>query len=59
MQKYAQRRSSFEELKARGEQKLKDQGKTATQIARLLPTMKAFPDYNRDLFNKILDWQIF
>lgn len=44
----------FEDLKTRREQKLRDEGKTDAEIARLLPTMKVFPDYNRDLFNKIL-----
>ncbi|MGA0604360.1 tyrosine-type recombinase/integrase [Phenylobacterium sp. VNQ135] len=45
----------FETLRARREQKLKDEGKSAEEIARLLPTMKVFPDYSRDLFNKILE----
>jgi len=44
----------FEDLRQRREQKLKDEGKTADEIARLMPRMKVFPDYNRDLFNKIL-----
>ena len=45
----------FEDLKQRREQKLRDEGKTVDEIARLLPTMKVFPDYNRDLFNNILE----
>jgi len=45
----------FEALRDRREQRLKDEGKSPEQIARLLPTMKVFPDYNRDLFNKILE----
>ena len=44
----------FEDLRQRHEQKLKDEGKTADEIMRLMPRMKVFPDYNRDLFNKIL-----
>jgi integrase len=45
----------FEDLKQRREQKLRDEGKTDAEIDKLLPTMKVFPDYNRDLFNKILE----
>lgn len=45
----------FTQLRGRREQKLKDEGKSAEDIARLLPTMKVFPDYNRDLFNTILE----
>jgi integrase len=45
----------FEDLKQRREQKLRDEGKTDAEIAKLLPTMKVFPDYNRDLFNTILE----
>jgi len=45
----------FETLRARREQKLRDEGKSAEEIARILPTMKVFPDYSRDLFNTILE----
>jgi integrase len=45
----------FTELRKRRVRKLKEEGKSAEDIARVLPTMKVFPDYNRDLFNKILE----
>lgn len=45
----------FTELRKRRVRKLKEEGKSAEEIARVLPTMKVFPDYNRDLFNKILE----
>lgn len=45
----------FETLRARREEKLQDAGKSAEEIARILPMMKVFPDYSRDLFNKILE----
>ena len=45
----------FETLKARRKAKLKAEGKSADDIARTLPMMKVFPDYSRDLFNKILE----
>jgi integrase len=44
----------FRTLRERREQQLKDEGKSAEQIERLLPLSKVFPDYSRDLFNKIL-----
>ena len=44
----------FEDLRKRREQKLRDDGKTDAEIVQIMPTMKVFPDYNRDLFNKIL-----
>jgi len=44
----------YEQLRKRREQKLQDSGKSDDDIARLLPTMKVFPTFNRDLFNKIL-----
>ena len=45
----------FEDLKKRRGHKLRNDGKTEAEIAKLLPTMKVFPDYSRDLFNKILE----
>jgi integrase len=45
----------FEMLRARREQKLRDNGKSPEEIARVLPTLKVFPDYSRDLFNTILE----
>ncbi len=45
----------FTELRKRRVRKLKEEGKSAEDIARVLPSMKVFPDYNRDLFNKILE----
>ena len=45
----------FEDLRQRREQKLQDDGKPPDEIARLMPIMKVFPDYNRELFNKILE----
>lgn len=45
----------FTELRKRRVRKLKEEGQSAEDIARVLPTMKVFPDYNRDLFNKILE----
>ncbi|ODT63015.1 MAG: hypothetical protein ABS77_05220 [Phenylobacterium sp. SCN 69-14] len=45
----------FTELRKRRVRKLKEDGKSAEDIARVLPTMKVFPDYSRDLFNKILE----
>jgi integrase len=45
----------FTELRKRRVRKLKEEGKSAEDITRVLPTMKVFPDYNRDLFNKILE----
>ncbi|MDE2112493.1 MAG: site-specific integrase [Alphaproteobacteria bacterium] len=45
----------FVDLRQRREQKLKDEGKAADEITRLMSTMKVFADYNRALFNKILE----
>jgi integrase len=45
----------FETLRSRREQKLRDEGRSDDEIARLIPTMKVFPTFNRSLFNKILD----
>ena len=45
----------FEELRKRRIQYLKDEGKTEAEIEALLPTMKLFPNFRRDLFNKILE----
>ncbi len=45
----------FRSLRNRREEALRDQGASEEEIARLLPTMKVFPDYSRDLFNKILE----
>jgi integrase len=45
----------FEDLRQRREQKLQNEGKTPDEIARVIPTTKVFPDYNRELFNKILE----
>lgn len=45
----------FEDLRQRRERKTKEEGKSADEITRLLPTMKLFPDHNRELFNKILE----
>ncbi|WP_421935410.1 tyrosine-type recombinase/integrase [Phenylobacterium sp.] len=45
----------FTELRKRRVQKLKEEGNSPEDIARVLPTMKVFPDYSRDLFNKILE----
>ncbi len=45
----------FEELRSHRKERLKEAGESDDDIARILPTMKLFPDYNRDLFNKILE----
>lgn len=45
----------FETLRSRREHRLRDEGRSDEEIARLLPTMKVFPTFNRNLFNKILD----
>ncbi|HEY8949443.1 MAG TPA: hypothetical protein VIM56_11205 [Rhizomicrobium sp.] len=45
----------FEEVRKRRIAKLKDEGKPDSEIKRLLPTMKVFPEFRRDLFNKILE----
>lgn len=45
----------FTELRKRRMRKLKEEGRSAEDIARVLPTMKVFPKFNRDLFNKILE----
>ena len=44
----------FEDLRTRREQKLRDNGKTDAEIAQIMPTLRVFPDYNRDLFNNSL-----
>jgi integrase len=44
----------YQTLRERREQQLKDEGKSSEQIERLLPLLKVFPAYSRDLFNKIL-----
>ena len=45
----------FTELRKRRMRKLKEEGRSAEDIVRVLPTMKVFPKFNRDLFNKILE----
>jgi integrase len=45
----------FEQIRKRRQQKLADEGKTEKEIASLLPAAKVFPNFRRDLFNKILE----
>jgi integrase len=45
----------FQELRKRREQQLRDEGKTETEFAPLLPTMKVLPEFDRHLFNAILE----
>jgi integrase len=45
----------FEQLRDRRVQKLKDEGKSGDEIEKTLPTLKLFPKFRRDLFNKILE----
>jgi integrase len=44
----------FEQLRVRRIQRLRDQGKSEDEIEKLLPQMKVFPKFRRDLFNEIL-----
>jgi site-specific recombinase XerD len=44
----------FERLRKHRIERLKDAGKTEPEIEALLPTMKLFPKFNRQLFNDIL-----
>jgi len=45
----------FKRVRARREQQLRDEGKTDAEIRAAMPTMKVFPNFHRDLFNKILE----
>lgn len=45
----------FETLRARRERQLAGEGRSPEEVERLLPTLKVFPNFNRELFNKILE----
>ena len=45
----------FTQLRGRRIKKLTDAGKSEEQIKALLPRMKVFPEFPRELFNKILE----
>lgn len=47
----------FTQLRGRRERELVEQGKSAEDVKKLLPTMRVFPSFDRDLFNKILEEQ--